>query len=97
MIESADAMSKKAKKSADISQQDWDDAELPEWTAEDFARARPFEEVFPEQYNAWKQRGRPPAENPKVRIGFRLAGDVVAGIRATGKGYNRRVEKVRQR
>jgi uncharacterized protein (DUF4415 family) len=31
---------------------------------------------------------------PKVHIGFRLAADVVEGIRATGKGYNARVEKV---
>ena len=35
----------------------------------------------------------PPAA-PKVHIGFRLAADVVNGIRATGKGYNARVEKV---
>ena len=31
---------------------------------------------------------------PKVHIGFRLAADVVEGIKATGKGYNARVEKV---
>ena len=29
-----------------------------------------------------------------MHIGFRLAADVVNGIRATGKGYNTRVEKV---
>ncbi|MBV8614931.1 MAG: BrnA antitoxin family protein, partial [Acetobacteraceae bacterium] len=29
-----------------------------------------------------------------VHIGFRLAADVVEGIRATGKGYNGRVERV---
>jgi uncharacterized protein (DUF4415 family) len=67
----------------------------PEWTAaEDFARAKPFKEVFPEQFEAWKRMGRPPVAAPKVHIGFRLAADVVAGIRATGKGYNARVEKV---
>ncbi len=38
--------------------------------------------------------GRPPAETPKVHIGFRLAADVVNGITATGRGYNARVEKV---
>jgi uncharacterized protein (DUF4415 family) len=68
--------------------------ENPEWTEEDFARARPFKEVFPEQFEAWKRRGRPPVAAPKVHIGFRLAADVVAGIRASGKGYNARVEKV---
>jgi uncharacterized protein (DUF4415 family) len=70
------------------------DDENPEWTAEDFARARPFEEVFPEQYKAWKKIGRPPVAIPKVHIGFRLAADVVEGVRASGKGYNARVEKV---
>ena len=71
-----------------------DDDENPELTDEDFARARPFKEVFPRQYAAWKKLGRPPVETPKVHIGFRLAADVVEGVRATGKGYNARVEKV---
>ena len=38
--------------------------------------------------------GHPPVASPKIHIGFRLAADVVDGIRATGKGYNARVEKV---
>jgi uncharacterized protein (DUF4415 family) len=71
-----------------------DDEDNPELTEEDFARARPFKEVFPEQYKAWKKLGRPPVATPKVHIGFRLAPDVVQGIRATGRGYNARVEKV---
>jgi len=79
---------------SDISQQDWDAVDVPEATAEDFARARPFKEIFPEQYKAWKRMGRPPVESPKVHISFRLASDVVDGIRATGEGYNARVEKV---
>ena len=29
-----------------------------------------------------------------MHIGFRLAADVVSGIKATGRGYNARVEKV---
>ncbi len=70
------------------------DDENPEWSAEDFARARPFKDVFPEQFVSWKRIGRPPVEAPKVHIGFRLAADVVRGIRATGRGYNARVEKV---
>jgi len=70
------------------------DKDNPELTDEDFARARPFKDVFPEQYKAWKRIGRPPVEAPKIHIGFRLAADVVQGVRATGKGYNARVEKV---
>jgi uncharacterized protein (DUF4415 family) len=38
--------------------------------------------------------GKPKAETPKVRIGFRLAADVVEGVKATGEGYNARVETV---
>lgn len=38
--------------------------------------------------------GRPKAETPKVHVGFRLAADVVEGIKQTGKGYNARVEDV---
>jgi uncharacterized protein (DUF4415 family) len=87
-------MSKKPEKPPHISQQEWDEAENPEWTEEDFERAKPFKEVFPEQFKAWKRMGRPPVAAPKVHIGFRLAADVVAGIRATGKGYNARVEKI---
>lgn len=70
------------------------DEDNPELTAEDFARARPFSEVFPEPYKAWKKLGRPPVASPKVHIGFRLAADVVDGIRATGRGYNARVETI---
>lgn len=66
----------------------------PEWTDEDVARARPFCDVFPEQHAAWKRRGRPPVAEPKVHIGFRLSADLVRDIRATGRGYNARVEKV---
>ena len=42
----------------------------------------------------FRRRGRPPVDSPKVRIGFRLAPDVVRDIRATGRGYNARVERV---
>ena len=39
------------------------------------------------------RRGRPKAKAPKVRIGFRLSADVVASVRASGHGYNARVEQ----
>jgi uncharacterized protein (DUF4415 family) len=72
-----------------------EDDDNPEWTKEDFVQARPFKEVFPAQHQAWKNPGgRPRAERPKVHVGFRLAADVVEGIKATGKGYNARVEQV---
>jgi uncharacterized protein (DUF4415 family) len=87
-------MRTRLKKPPDISQADWDSVDVPEMTVEDFARSRPFKAVFPEQYKVWKRMGRPPAASPKVHISFRLASDVVDGVRATGPGYNARVEKV---
>jgi uncharacterized protein (DUF4415 family) len=36
---------------------------------------------------------RPKAEAPKVHIGFRLAADVVESLKASGPGYNVRVEQ----
>ena len=73
---------------------DWEDN--PEWTDEDLARAKPFKEVLPKIYANWERNrgGRPPVKEPKVLIGFRLAQDVVSRVRASGRGYNARVEKV---
>ena len=87
-------MASRVKKPAEISREDWDSVDVSEMTDAEFATARPFREVFPEQYKAWKRMGRPPAEKPKIHIGFRLAADVVQAIRASGRGYNARVEKV---
>ena len=73
------------------------DEDTPEWTDADFARARPIQEVDPAMLEAvaeFRRRGRPPVDSPKVRIGLRLAPDVVQGIRASGRGYNARVERV---
>ena len=71
--------------------------EVRELTEADIARFRPIQEVDPGMLEAvaeFRRRGRPPVDSPKVRIGFRLAPDVVRGIRATGRGYNARVERV---
>jgi uncharacterized protein (DUF4415 family) len=87
-------MAKRARKPANISQADWDAADVPEATDAEFAAAKPFKETFPAPYKSWKKMGRPPVATPKVHIGFRLAADVVHAVRATGRGYNARVEKV---
>ena len=71
------------------------DDDNPEWTDADFARARPFPEMFPELACKLRaQGGRPRLARPKVHVGFRLAAEVVDGIKAPGKGYNARVERV---
>lgn len=75
-----------------------EDGEVRELTTDDMKHFRPIREVDPGMLEAVasyrKRRGRPPVESPKVRVGFRLAADVVAGIRASGRGYNARVEQV---
>lgn len=74
-----------------------DEGEVRELTEAEIARFRPISEVDPGMLAAvaeCRRRGRPPVDSPKMRIGLRLASDVVHGIRATGRGYNARVEKV---
>jgi uncharacterized protein (DUF4415 family) len=74
------------------------DGEVRPLTADDLKHFRPISKVDPgmiEAVEEFKRRGRPViGDAPKMHIGFRLASDVVEGIRATGRGYNARVEKV---
>lgn len=59
------------------------------------SRARLFPEMLPELARKLKaQGGRPRLERPKVHVGFRLAADMVEGIKATSKDYNAHVERV---
>jgi uncharacterized protein (DUF4415 family) len=65
-------------------------------TDESFARAVPAKEFFaPEVYEALvamkRTRGRPPLETPKVATAIRFDADVLVGLRATGKGWQTRV------
>jgi uncharacterized protein (DUF4415 family) len=70
-----------------------DDPDNPTWTAEDFARARPGAEVLPPDVVAafGKPRGRPKAVAPKVAVKLRLDPDVVAAFKATGAGWQTRI------
>ena len=74
-----------------------EEGEVRELTREDFSGMRPMREAMPELIEAMEEfrrkLGRPKAEAPKVHIGFRLAPDVVASIKASGRGYNARVEQ----
>jgi uncharacterized protein (DUF4415 family) len=74
-----------------------EDGEVRELTAEDFKDMRPLSEVDPGLIEAVaeyrRKRGRPKSPAPKIYIGFRLAPDVVESVRASGPGYNARVEE----
>jgi uncharacterized protein (DUF4415 family) len=75
------------------------DDDNPEWTAEDFAMARPASDVLPEIFpkavaaDMLKQRGRPRKEVTKAPINIRLSPDVVQAFRATGRGWQTRVDE----
>lgn len=76
---------------------DFDDN--PELTAEDFKRARPMLEVHPELADdrTPRRRGRPPSEHPKVALKLRIDDDVVAAFRATGPGWQSRINETLRR
>ena len=66
----------------------------PEWTDEDFKRAKPLAEVLPELAVAAKKVGRPKSENPKVPVSLRLDPDVLEAYRKTGHGWQSRINEV---
>ena len=66
----------------------------PEWTKEDFARARPFSEVFPELDASIKRsRGRPKVDSPKEAITLRLTADTIEKFKATGDDWRTKMAK----
>ncbi len=85
-------MPKPKAKPAHISQKDWDDVDSPEWTAADFADARPASEIVPDVVA--KMRGRPKAAVTKVPVTLRLDPDVVATFKASGAGWQTRMNEV---
>ena len=74
-------------------QADWDAvSDNPELTAEDLRNARPFAEVFPHLYATIGKRG-PQKAPTKISTTLRLSPDVVARFRATGKGWQARIDE----
>jgi uncharacterized protein (DUF4415 family) len=77
-----------------------DNGEVRELTAEDFKRMRPASDLLPDVFGAelaaelLKARGgRPRKEMPKVFTGIRLDADVLEAFKATGKGWQTRVNE----
>lgn len=68
------------------------DPDAPPATPEQLAQARPFAEAFPQMAAAMrKARGRPALDDPKLQITLRLDAEVIRRLRATGKGWQGRV------
>lgn len=75
------------------SKRDWDEvSDNPELTDEQLAQGRPFAEVFPDLAEQIRRsRGRPLSDNPKQQVTLRLDADVLTRLRASGKGWQARV------
>jgi uncharacterized protein (DUF4415 family) len=71
-----------------------EDIDNPEWTEQDFTRAKPGYELPSHLLAAFpKTRGRPLGSN-KALISLRLDSDVIAYFRATGAGWQSRINAV---
>jgi uncharacterized protein (DUF4415 family) len=68
------------------------DEENPEWTTEEIRTAKSFTEMFPGLSPVVERRGRGPQKTPrKHMVSLRLDVDVLNQWRATGKGWQSRV------
>ncbi len=72
---------------------DFIDSENPEWTAADFNKARPASEALPPSL-AQKLGVRGPQKAPtKELVSIRLSRDVVETFRASGEGWQTRIDQ----
>jgi uncharacterized protein (DUF4415 family) len=70
------------------------DDDIPEMTAADFARAKLLRVAMPDVVEAMKRgRGRPKLEHPKKRVSLRLDPEIVAAYKATGEGWQSRINE----
>jgi uncharacterized protein (DUF4415 family) len=75
-----------------------DDDENPEWTEETFARARPPHEIFLPEVLAAFPRTRGPQKKPTKRlVSLRFDQDVLDHFRATGRGWQARINEALRR
>lgn len=69
------------------------DPDNPEWTAADFARARPVAEL-PEEIAAFFPKTRGAQKAPKkVAVSIRLSAEVIDYFKATGPGWQKRIDE----
>ena len=73
------------------------DEDNPEWTEEDFKRARPASELPPEILAAFpRTRGAQKAEK-KVPVSIRLSPNVLDYFKSQGPGWQSRIDEVLKR
>nr|WP_321465662.1 BrnA antitoxin family protein [uncultured Desulfobulbus sp.] len=70
------------------------DGEVRELTKEDFKKFKPASEVLPKELIAvLPKRGRPQTASPKKPVNIRLSDDVLSAFKATGKGWQTRINE----
>lgn len=69
------------------------DDDNPEWTAADFARARPASQVLPAEAAAAlvKNKGGRPKGSDKTQIALRVDNDTLDRFKASGAGWQSRM------
>jgi uncharacterized protein (DUF4415 family) len=71
------------------------DSDNPEWTEEDFRRAKPAHDVLPAEVLASFPRTRGLQAAPKkVPVSIRLSADVVERFKAQGPGWQTRIDEI---
>jgi uncharacterized protein (DUF4415 family) len=84
----------RAKSDVPYTQEDWDEvADNPEWTEEDFDKARPLAEVLPELAESWRRTHKAQKAPTKKLISLRLDRDVIEHFRAQGRGWQTRINE----
>jgi len=85
---------KTAKKRRGFSDKDLREvSDSPELTKADFARAKPFAEVFPD-LSASIRRGRGPNKAPtKKPVSLRLSQEVIQHFKKGGRGWQSRIDE----
>ena len=75
------------------------DPDAPEATDAQIAEAKPFAEAFPDLAKKMRKNvgGRPRSANPKVPVSIRLDQDVLAKLKASGPGWQSRVNEMLRR
>ena len=82
---------------AEIQRQIAEDPDVPEWTEEDWARARPAIEVHPELVEwSLRRRGKQKALTKEL-ISIRLDPDITEYFRAGGPGWQTRLNDTLRR
>ncbi|AJP57978.1 hypothetical protein UC34_15370 [Pandoraea vervacti] len=83
---------------AKLKKQSRQDLDNPEWTKKGFAKAKPASEVLPgivgeeASEKLLRPRGRPKADQTKERINIRLSPEVVEYFKASGRGWQTRID-----